>query len=142
MTATQMAGTALPRLSRPALFLLLQLLVLVAAWALLGGWRSGCRQDGGAQSRLQAPALNGGGGSRDAYPHTSNLTGWAAAPGELAFLAPQSRCLLDPRGAALCGWRSCGGCGAVVGLVVPACRHWLHWSSHTPALCPTQAWCT
>ena len=33
------------------------------------------------------------------FPRTSDLAEWAADPGSLAFLAPHSRCLLDPRGA-------------------------------------------
>lgn len=101
MTATPMAGTALPQLSRPALFLLLQLLVLLGAWALLGGWRGGCREGGATPSRLVPVAWSGGSGARDAdaFPRTSSLSEWTAAPDNLAFLAPQSRCMLDPRGA-------------------------------------------
>ena len=116
-----MSGNALPRLSRPAVFLLVQLLALAAAWALLGGW-SGCREGGGILPRLQLPVAwtgggGGGGGTAAPIPHTSNVSEWEADPDSLAFLAPQSRCLLEPRGAAagrlqhLCP--SGGGCGAV-----------------------------
>ena len=109
------AGKALLSLSRPAQFLLLQLLVLIAAWALLWGWRGGCR-DGSGSPHLRPSAWTGGSGGGEAFPHTSSLSDWAAAPDKLAFLAPQSRCLLDPRGAALvpAGQAAChGGCGLV-----------------------------
>lgn len=91
--------------SRRSLFLLAQLAVLAAAWALLS--YQGCRN----VSRLPRLAPWSGGGSSggndtarpattssELFPHTSNISEWAAAPGALAFLAPQSRCLLDPRG--------------------------------------------
>ncbi len=116
MQPALLAGKALLSLSRPAKFLLLQLLVLIAAWALLGGWRGDCR-DGSGSPHLRPSAWSGGGGGSEAFPHTSSLSEWAATPDKLAFLASQSRCLLDPRGATVApaGQAAChGGCGLVV----------------------------
>ncbi|KAI7846434.1 hypothetical protein COHA_000046 [Chlorella ohadii] len=98
MQPALLAGKALLSLSRPAQFLLLQLLVLIAAWALLWGWRGGCRDGSGSPHLRPSAWTSGGSGGGEAFPHTSSLADWTAAPDKLAFLAPQSRCLLDPRG--------------------------------------------
>lgn len=123
---TSMSSPRGGSLSRPAVFLAAQAALLVgAAWLLLArdcgtpalprrllpwaasGGGGGNASGGSSGTRGSSGNASGSGSSLPApaaelFQHTSALQEWVAAPDRLSFLAPQSRCLLDPRGECSC----------------------------------------